>query len=142
MIGVFWRTVKPTVLHCLDCSSNCDCHNALLLLLLSPLGFHSNKVVKIQCFKIKLNVNLWSSSVYGRFHIHINMNSTTRILGAIHNVGGSESKDCTTRTVWICFDRIWLLYFAVYIEFQQKMQNKLLLVLTSNSSSIVHGEEE
>ena len=104
-------------------------------------AFHSNKVVEIQCSQnLKRRVNHRSSSVYGGFHIHINMNSTTRILKAIHTVGGSESMDCTTRTVWICFDRIWLLYFAVYIEFQQKMQNKLLLVLTSNSSSIVHGE--
>mgnify|MGYP005691227809 CR=1 FL=1 len=37
------------------------------------------------------------------------MNSTTRILWAILNAGDSKSKDCTTRTLWICFDRILLL---------------------------------
>ena len=141
MIEVLGSKVTPTVLHCLDWTSNQQCHNALLLFQLSPLGFHSNKVVEIQCFKIKLNVNLWSSSVYGGFHIHINMNSTTRILWAIHNVGGSESKDCTTRTVWICFDRIWLLFCSLH-WISTKGTNKLLFVLTSNSSSIVHGEEE
>ena len=135
MIEVLIRTVKPTVLHCLDCTWYQHCHNALLLFQLSPLGFHSNKVVEIQCFKIKLKVNLWSSSVYGGFHIHIDMNSTTRILGAIHIAGGSKSKDCTTRTVWICFDRIWLLYFAVYIEFQQKMPINYYLYLPATAAA-------
>ena len=141
MIEVLIRTVKPTVLHCLDCTWYQHCHNALLLFQLPPLGFHSNKVVKIQCFKIRMKVNLWSSSVYGRFHIHINMNCTTRILWAIQNAGDSESKDCTTRTVWICFDRIWLLFCSLH-WILTKGTNKLLFVLTSNSSSIVHGEEE
>ena len=54
MIEVLRSTVEPTVLHCLDCTWDQHCHNALLLYQLSPLGFHSNKVVEIQCLeKIK-----------------------------------------------------------------------------------------
>ena len=67
-IEVFKVTVEPTVLHCLDCTLYRYCHYYMLLLMLTPLGFHSNILLRFNCEKKR--VNLWSSSLYGRFHFH------------------------------------------------------------------------
>ena len=64
----FKVTAKPTVLHCLDCTLYRYCHYYMLLLMLTPLGFHSNILLRFNCEKKR--VNLWSSSLYGRFHFH------------------------------------------------------------------------
>ena len=37
--------------------------------MLSPLGFHNNNLLRFNFVK-KERVNLWSSSLYGRFHFH------------------------------------------------------------------------
>ena len=78
-------------------------------------------------------VNLRSSSVYGGFHVRINMNSTTRILWAILNAGDSKSKDCTTRTLWICYNRILLLFYKLKLNFKKRSQKKSLLTVKCTS---------
>ena len=136
-------TVKPTALHCLDCTWYQHCYQYLLLLLLTPFRFPQQLLryfIKIQwcnyfirfCANERVNliqdlfnfkekeckVNLISSSVYGRFQLHTSMSCTTRILWTILHVGISNSNklDCTDRTLWICLNRIWL--FRTIIESQ------------------------
>ena len=105
-IEVFKVTVEPTVLHCLDCTLYRYSHYYMLLFMLTPLGFHSNILLRFNSARKK------GKPLKQFFVWEVPFSQLWKVLpeyGEQFSMRGVPIRlECTARTCWICLYRIYL----------------------------------
>ena len=102
----FKVTAEPTVLHCLDCTLYRYSHYYMLLFMLTPLGFHSNILLRFNCARKK------GKPLKQFFVWEVPFSQLWKVLPEYSEQfsmrGVPIRLECTARTYWICLYRIYL----------------------------------